>query len=446
MLKTAQNLPGGAPLADLVKEKAEELFPKKNVRALLRTEPDRVVATVQGALGNVDLVEVYESLWAHWGDHVKLIGQRSRKFGGDDSHQSEKQPLRDSHRKPWFSSFLSPFDTAPRPQNTEDRILRRIQSSRAWKKLSKRERRALFALITGTRNPVSRRAREALRNIPTAPFAVLERFLVNDAHLSPKRLRNMLKDTEILGFNICIPDSSPVAEEYTHRFVEDIRFERFDDDPEGVPGKTFELQVSGHSLEVSVPDEPAIAGHCQINLDTLVEALARLPRPLLSLAKEITVFPFPQTTSKAVAEELGYEDSYTAMAVDCPNAAVDVFPKEGPDMYSVEEIVTFLIHELGHIWSERRFGAQLKKQRKCRDDWNNWAKAMKADLIRPSGYALEGGIMEDAAEAFLLYVGTLGTPEHEEYRRMMPNRFALLDKDKKCRSYWLSRRPEGVDV
>ena len=55
-----------------------------------------------------------------------------------------------------------------------------------------------------------------------------------------------------------------------------------------------------------------------------------------------------------------------------------------------------------------------------------WKAAGAKDLTSLSTYG-RASVAEDAAESYALYVGTKGTPAHDELRALFPNRFALLD-------------------
>jgi hypothetical protein len=80
---------------------------------------------------------------------------------------------------------------------------------------------------------------------------------------------------------------------------------------------------------------------------------------------------------------------------------------------------TFL-HETGHTWSYKNWGQDTTKGK-----WLAWKEAMKKDKIAPSGYAMNS-VDEDVAEAICVYGSTKGSPTFEEYKKMMPHRFAIL--------------------
>jgi hypothetical protein len=79
-----------------------------------------------------------------------------------------------------------------------------------------------------------------------------------------------------------------------------------------------------------------------------------------------------------------------------------------------------MIHETGHTWSYKKWGQDTTKGK-----WADWKKAMDTDKVSVSGYAM-ASIAEDVAETIQVYVSTQNTPKYEEYKKMVPNRFAIL--------------------
>lgn len=84
-----------------------------------------------------------------------------------------------------------------------------------------------------------------------------------------------------------------------------------------------------------------------------------------------------------------------------------------------------MIHETGHTWSYKTWGTDTTKGK-----WVDWKSAMDKDKVSVSGYAM-ASISEDVAETIQIYVSTQGTAKNDEYKQMVPNRFAILDKEYK---------------
>ena len=59
--------------------------------------------------------------------------------------------------------------------------------------------------------------------------------------------------------------------------------------------------------------------------------------------------------------------------------------------------------------------------------WKQWDAAILEDKIRPSDYA-RTMTEEDFSETLVMYQKVKGTPYENEFRSIMPARFALMDK------------------
>jgi hypothetical protein len=87
-----------------------------------------------------------------------------------------------------------------------------------------------------------------------------------------------------------------------------------------------------------------------------------------------------------------------------------------------QTLIRNIIHEIGHTFSLRRLGYDLDAPA-----WKAWRDACASDAIAPSYYGAVSPY-EDIAETFLLWFVSKGHPEFAEYQRMMPARFALMEK------------------
>lgn len=79
-----------------------------------------------------------------------------------------------------------------------------------------------------------------------------------------------------------------------------------------------------------------------------------------------------------------------------------------------------MIHETGHTWSYKTWGTDTTQGK-----WIDWKAAMDKDKVSVSGYAM-ASISEDVAETIQVYVSTQGTAKFDEYKQIVPNRFAML--------------------
>jgi hypothetical protein len=105
---------------------------------------------------------------------------------------------------------------------------------------------------------------------------------------------------------------------------------------------------------------------------------------------------------------------------------IDIFPtKVRPSQSDVDGS---MIHETGHILSQRTWGGQFPAfDSLFHPGWERWRKAEEKDGSHASAYAKTARI-EDFSETLRLYYSVKGTPEAAEVRALMPERFKLIDE------------------
>lgn len=130
------------------------------------------------------------------------------------------------------------------------------------------------------------------------------------------------------------------------------------------------------------------------------------------------------------------EDAHWAVQYNTPNfhsymtagaaGEVTIYPnkvvKPLPDAQGMR---SSMVHETGHTWSYKKWGNDTTKGK-----WVDWKTAMDKDKTSVSGYAM-ADIAEDVAETVKVYGSTKGSPPFDEYRRIIPNRFTILDQEYK---------------
>lgn len=82
-----------------------------------------------------------------------------------------------------------------------------------------------------------------------------------------------------------------------------------------------------------------------------------------------------------------------------------------------------MVHETGHSWSYSKWGNDTTKGK-----WAEWKIAMDKDKVAVSDYA-KNAIAEDVAETIQVYGTTKGTPRFNEYKTIVPHRFAILEQE-----------------
>lgn len=180
----------------------------------------------------------------------------------------------------------------------------------------------------------------------------------------------------------------------------------------------LELPSSNHRLLIIQGTDPL---H-QSNLPTpqsVAEAVSALPDVLQKHIQMVELNPLPYTF-----EVEGNKNPNSADMTASPGGKITIYPRTQPS--SVAGIYRTLIHESAHLLGFEKLGVEgLEK------GWSVWKDAMAKDEVAPSEYARRNGSrpgIEDFAEAVTAWVLSQGQPEHEEWRALMPARFALLDK------------------
>jgi hypothetical protein len=201
---------------------------------------------------------------------------------------------------------------------------------------------------------------------------------------------------------------------------------------------TYFVQVDGRSIPVKVPKSidigatdgygpmPKAAGGRQLpTIDRIAITLARMPREQRNLICNINLSETPNRYDKFM--RIIYGKDFSGAAAGMWHGTMILFPLP-ESMESELALLLLYMHEGGHPWAQHRYGDLILKQiPSFIGDWGEWREAMKADALSASHYATES-LAEDAAETTMLYFATRGTEDHEKYRILFRNRFAILDR------------------
>jgi hypothetical protein len=106
---------------------------------------------------------------------------------------------------------------------------------------------------------------------------------------------------------------------------------------------------------------------------------------------------------------------------DAKDGTIRAYP-DGMAMEPKDRRMSAMIHESAHLIDTRM------QEKVGREKWNeDWKKAMNDDKLIASQYGKKSD-GEDFAEVYLLYkLSQNDKAQHDEYRRMYPNRFKLID-------------------
>jgi WXG100 family type VII secretion target len=195
-------------------------------------------------------------------------------------------------------------------------------------------------------------------------------------------------------------------------------------------GKTADANVytvkykDGTTLTIVAPKD-ATAGLHNHTVNQAAEAAAHLPTANRKAINTIMLNAVtnPDDPSWAVKYKDPNFHSYMTAGKE---GVVTIYPdKTSKPLQNNDVMRGSMIHETGHTWSYKTWGDD-----KTKGEWANWQKAMDADKGHVSKYA-ENAIAEDVAETIRAYVSTKGTPKFDEYRKLYPNRWKMLDEQLK---------------
>jgi hypothetical protein len=288
-----------------------------------------------------------------------------------------------------------------------------IQFCPGWKLVGGDLKPRLKVILSEANNPISIAARDQL-------YSFLGESSFNG--LSPEdqsvELASLLEDAAVLPQVFSSVATAPDARPYvmTGPTVEkghQFRGIKADSD-------TYQCQVSSFNIPIYSPHAPDPSqGHLH-TADQACHALATLPDESLSVVKTITLNP-----------QQNPDDAYWATKYNNPNfrsymtagagGDITIYPSSGTP--SQAQMDTSTIHETGHTWSKKEWGDDYASKA-----WAPWIAAIAADKTYPSSYA-KNSPGEDVSETLMMYVTSQGTPLYEEYKRIYPNRFRILESE-----------------
>jgi hypothetical protein len=180
----------------------------------------------------------------------------------------------------------------------------------------------------------------------------------------------------------------------------------------------------GSVVTIYAPKAP-VPGLHNHSVQEAADAARYLPKRNRAVLKEIVLNPVvnPKDASWAAQyKSPGFHSYMTGGSA----GIVTIYPSAtASPLPTADYMRGTMVHETGHTWTDRAWGADTTKGK-----WKAWAKAMAADRVSVSGYAAKS-IHEDVAETIQVYGSTRGTAEFNEYRAIVPHRFAILDKELK---------------
>jgi hypothetical protein len=190
------------------------------------------------------------------------------------------------------------------------------------------------------------------------------------------------------------------------------------------PGKTtdadrYVVTLDGQDIPVFTPHDGTYQPPNQTSIEDTTRALAMLPVASRALVKEVSLDPVRNPQDEFWARTYN-QPNFSSYMTCGAQGHVDVYPTSGPSDFKY--MADTMVHETGHAWSNAKWGDDGQA-----DAWKGWREAIAKDGIPPSEYAMNAP-EEDVAESTALYLAMKGTPLFDNYRKLYPNRFALLDE------------------
>lgn len=186
-------------------------------------------------------------------------------------------------------------------------------------------------------------------------------------------------------------------------------------------GKTdaqrFDVTIGGQTIPVYVP----VKANGSLNIHSKTEiakALAAMPEANRQLIKSVNVNPGQNPDDAYWAKQYNKPNFRSYMTAGA-NGEVDIYPSTNKQPQNIVD--GSMIHETGHIWSRKNWGADGDKR------WDDWQAAIKSDGTHVSKYA-KSSQGEDFSETLRYYQQVVGTKDEAAARKNTPARFKIIDE------------------
>jgi hypothetical protein len=284
-----------------------------------------------------------------------------------------------------------------------------------WSKLTAPEQTTLDAMLGGEVNQLSARARANLRTLfPT---------LAGKTEVEQEQaLRGLLSDKAALPSAVAEPvTTTQIAYTLTGPTEQkDYEFK----------GKKADAEIwaikfqDGVETTIVAPKAPE-PGHHNHSVQQAAESASYLPKANRSVITKIMLNAVVNPDDAHWAAEYKTPDFHSYMTAGVAGV-VTIYPDKATKALPSDNYMRgTMVHETGHTWSYKAWGTD-----KTKGKWLEWKQAMTDDQVSVSGYATNS-IAEDVAETIQIYVTTKGSPRFNEYRQIVPKRFAMLDTEYK---------------
>jgi hypothetical protein len=180
----------------------------------------------------------------------------------------------------------------------------------------------------------------------------------------------------------------------------------------------------GTQLAIIAPKAPE-AGYHNHSVKETAEAASYLPKAARQSINTVLLNAAVNPDDAHWAVEYKRPDFHSYMTAGAAGI-VTIYPnKVEKAMPDANYMKGTMIHETGHAWSYQKWGTD-----KAKGKWVDWKTAMDKDKVAVSDYA-KASIAEDVAETIQVFGSTKGAPKYDEYKKMVPARFAILETEYK---------------
>jgi hypothetical protein len=191
-----------------------------------------------------------------------------------------------------------------------------------------------------------------------------------------------------------------------------------------ITGKDAAGAVVIHKIDVFEPKDfkPYKKDRVLPSVTEIAEVLAELPVDSRAAIKRVDLHPKRNPDDAYWLAQPGYgagRKDFVSHMTAGSDGIVDVFPHTANK--DVKEIETTMLHESGHVVSNKAWGDDKKDAK-----WDPWRDAMKKDGVNLSKYG-KSSESEDFAEAWALFAPAHGKPRESEVKALIPHRVQLME-------------------
>lgn len=309
---------------------------------------------------------------------------------------------------------LSNHPTDPAARET----IEKTALSPGFRQLDQKDQTKLLNLIGGSNKDIAPAARRGANELVADPAF---------AKLTPEKQKEALKkyvdDPKLRG--VVAPQVGAFdgkREKYTVTGPVDTKDFAFRGGK--ADAKTYEVEIDGKKIPVHMPANPdkALEYH---SIEEVAKSLAALPKSSRALVKEVNVEQVKNPDDEKIWRKKYNDPNFNSYMTAGAAGTISIYPSDKGSKNSQSYMDGTMIHETGHTLSTQKWG-ELGETRADDDKrWDKWKAAAASDGVAPSEYA-KNSPGEDFGEALQLYQQVKGTPQEEEIRQLMPERYKII--------------------